>query len=42
MNMYDDDFDTSLTQVESETNMTQELTCPRCVGGCGYCLMLEW
>lgn len=41
MNMYDDDFDPSLMQEEIDPNVDQEQSCPRCIGGCGYCLMLE-
>ncbi len=39
MNMYeDDDYD----YASEEKEIThKEPSCPRCNGGCGYCLMLE-
>ena len=39
MNMFDDE-DYDFANEEQEI-IHKEPNCPRCVGGCGYCLMLE-
>jgi hypothetical protein len=37
MNIIDDED----YEYEEQEVVHQEPSCPRCVGGCGYCLMLE-
>ncbi len=40
MNLIDDE-DMDLCQFDDDTKKEQQPTCPRCIAGCGYCLMLE-
>ncbi len=38
-----EDDDTDLDQLESDTDLDQDINCPRCQdSGCNYCLMCEY